>query len=843
MFLYKGILCLLFLLRIFNVPEDFVNHVESTYGKEGLKKLRKYEDISRKFEKAQLDNVFLVKCKTFNVMPKFLRFKLYKKSLQNTKFYKAWQSKLLNKEINDKKKKIVQLEREKESLIASFGLFSFLDRLRIRNYVRSKNEAFIARTKSTHEKKLSNLGINIELAPCNPDDVIHNYSSFTLPDRLRFLLAFGLDFCLPVTKLDYFKYFSAFETLSVKLKHLDDSVNFTSGLKDIAYKYFHGFKSSKVFSAIFSLKDINLLKQFSKMKDIIVVKPDKGRGVVILDRIPYLNKMCELISDPYKFRPLTDVSIEEFTRKAEDKINRFLAKLKSLKIISEEKYRDLYASGTGPGILYGLPKIHKPDFATNFKFRPIFAAYNTPSFNIAKYLVPILSPLTKNEYTVENSTQFVDEITKIPSADKYYMASFDVVSLFTNIPLEETIEICVNKLFSESTTFMNFTRKLFTELLSLAVKSTFFVFDNRYYEQIEGLGMGLPLGPSFANIFMCFHEKEWLNDCPEEFKPVFYRRYVDDTFMLFKDKSHVSPFFDYLNSKHPNIKYGPKPDEECEGVLNFLDINVKRNGNDFETSVYRKPTFTGLGSSFFSYCPLQFKLTAISTLVTRAYRICSNYKDIHLEFSFLRNFFKANGYPAHLVDRCIKKFLERRHLGEQSSEITSSNSEKKDCYLSLPYFGYQSEKMKCDLVKFLSKLYKDVNFKIVLSNKQRIGSFFNHKDRVSKSMKSSIVYKYTCCVPGCTSVYIGSTKRHLYERVAEHVGVSSRTGAKLSSPNFSAIREHSKLCKKCKIDIQNFNIIGSCNSESGLRILESLHINKMRPKLNNMSSCFPLSII
>ena len=167
---------------------------------------------------------------------------------------------------------------------------------------------------------------------------------------------------------------------------------------------------------------------------------------------------------------------------------------------------------------------------------------------------------------------------------------------------------------------------------------------------------------------------------------------------------------------------------------------------------------------------------------------------------------------------------------------------KKDCYISLPYFGYQSEKMKRDLVKFLSNLYKDVNFKIILSNKLRIGSFFNHKDRVSNNMKSSIVYKYTCCVPGCTSVYIGSTKRHLYERVSEHIGISSRTGVELSRPPFSAIREHSKLCK-CEIDIKNFRIIGSCNSEFGLRILESLHINKARPDLNNMSSCYALSMI
>ena len=250
-------------------------------------------------------------------------------------------------------------------------------------------------------------------------------------------------------------------------------------------------------------------------------------------------------------------------------------------------------------MLYGLPKIHKPNFAENFKFRPIFAAYNTPSFSIAKFLVPILAPLTKNEYTVENSTQFVTEICEFPDADKYYMASFDVESLFTNIPLQETVNICVDSLFGQSKTFLNFTKDLFKELLTLAVKCTFFIFDGKYFEQVEGLGMGLPLGPTFANAFMCHHEIDWLGQCPVEFKPVLYRRYIDDCFLLFRDESHVELFHSYLNSKHPNIKFTYERENNRE--LSFLDINVRRNVSSFDTSVFRKPTFTGLGLSYFSY--------------------------------------------------------------------------------------------------------------------------------------------------------------------------------------------------------------------------------------------------
>ena len=110
-------------------------------------------------------------------------------------------------------------------------------------------------------------------------------------------------------------------------------------------------------------------------------------------------------------------------------------------------YKELHVTGSGPGILYGSPKTHKRDFATNFSFRPIFAAYNTASYKLSKFSVPILASFTINDYTVENSYSFVSEICNKTNSDDLFMLSFDVESLFTNIPLHETINICLNYCF------------------------------------------------------------------------------------------------------------------------------------------------------------------------------------------------------------------------------------------------------------------------------------------------------------------------------------------------------------------------------------------------------------
>ena len=100
--------------------------------------------------------------------------------------------------------------------------------------------------------------------------------------------------------------------------------------------------------------------------------------------------------------------------------------------------------------------------------------------------------------------------------------------------------------------------------------------------------MGSPLEPTLANIFMCHFEKIWLENCPAHFKPIVYRRFVDDTFLLFQTKDHVEKFKNSLNKQHKNIKFTSEIQEN--GSLSFLDVTLTRENNKFATSVYRKPS-------------------------------------------------------------------------------------------------------------------------------------------------------------------------------------------------------------------------------------------------------------
>ena len=149
-----------------------------------------------------------------------------------------------------------------------------------------------------------------------------------------------------------------------------------------------------------------------------------------------------------------------------------------------------------------------------------------------------MDPLTTNEFTVKGSFHFAEEI--VDQQHDLFMGSLDVDSLFTNIPLEETIEICTNELFKESETVEGLSKTEFKGLLPLVTKDSHFIFDGKLYKQIDVLAMGSPLGPTLVCAFLVYHEKNWLEHCALKYRPLSYRMYVDDIFVLFNSGEHLN---------------------------------------------------------------------------------------------------------------------------------------------------------------------------------------------------------------------------------------------------------------------------------------------------------------
>ena len=132
--------------------------------------------------------------------------------------------------------------------------------------------------------------------------------------------------------------------------------------------------------------------------------------------------------------------------------------------------------------------------------------------------------------------------------------------------------------------------------------------------------MGSPLGPVLANLFMSHNEGSWIENY-KGVKPFYYRRYVDDIFCIFSTEVDAKHFLSYLNLQHKNIRF--TFESENEGKLSFLDVLISKKNGKFETTFFRKTTFTGLLTNFVSYIPLDYKLGLIKILIHRCFQICS----------------------------------------------------------------------------------------------------------------------------------------------------------------------------------------------------------------------------
>ena len=515
-------------------------------------------------------------------------------------------------------------------------------------------------------------------------------------------------------------------------------------------------------------------------------------------------------------------------------LHSLLAELVTKHSITQSVRDQLCPNGPNPARLYGLPKIHKPPVDGLPKMRPIISQIGSPTYSIAKFLLKFIQPFASNEYTVRDTFHFVSMLDD--KDHRLIMASLDVESLFTNIPLDETIEIVTKKVFANRRKVDGLSKTDFRRLLELSTKGTVFYFNGRYYRQKDGVAMGSPLGPVLANAFLCHQETVWLEECPLSFLPVFYARYVDDIFVLLRSKSHIEPLARYMSSRHRNIRF--TFEEESNNVLPFLDVNVFRDADKFSSTVHRKDTFSGVYTHFKSFMPDTYQRGLISTLLYRAHEISSSYTSLHDEVENLKKIFAKNGYPSKFVDRCVFNFFNK--VFEKRSPITTVP--KKEFLMVLPFLGSTSWKTKNALIRCFRELFPFSKLKIVFKTSRRLSSCFSFKDKIPSSLMSGVIYKYTCAE--CNLCYIGSTKRYWEKRLEEHTHRSALTGKKLSGVQVYAPMQHmrSDSCCRDSMSRDEFEIIGREKNPYLLKVKESILIKTQKPGLNGHKTSVPLTL-
>ena len=530
--------------------------------------------------------------------------------------------------------------------------------------------------------------------------------------------------------------------------------------------------------------------------------------------------METLISYPAKFQILSVPENKDYNFMVKEKrlVDNILDTLYEKNAITRDIKTTLTPDQPSPARLYGLPKFHKALVGGLPNYRPSISQIGSPTYKIAKYLLDFISPITKNEYTLKDSFEFVSMIDK--QDHNSFRCSFDIDSLFTNVPLEETKEIVIKNVFGRKRKINGLSKSDFRDLLKLATMGTVFYFNGNYYKQLDGLAMGSPLGPALANAFLCYHGRKWLRECPVTYAPIFYKRYVDDIFVLLKSESQVNNLLFY------QIYIRFTCEIEKDRYLAFLDINVYRGNNKFETLVQRKLTFSGGYTNYRSFIATEYKSSLITTLLYRSFTIVSDYHKLHEEIVKLKSVLRQNGYPTRFLDKIISKFLDKSF----KKRFTITTVPKKTLRLVLLYLGTQSLSLKKKLNKLFKEQLPSGKLEIVFRTAQRMSSSFRFKDVIPRSLLSGVIYEYKC--PRCNSRYIGSTYRYWEKRLEEHLHMSALTGKLLKALQSFAPMLHAK--GKCCINnsSNDFRIIGKEKDRHLIGLKESIFINYFKPSLN-----------
>ena len=563
----------LYVLYKLSTDKNVFKNLRHRYSKQQLKLLNDLQRSRRKLQNLTIQNVFLERCLENKVVPSFIRARIERSKLKcSPSVEKTFVYDEIGKTVSTLS--FVKSKYNFHLKTASQWL-SELDKLRFLRFLVRMDCSIKARKLNKHDKTIAYLRMkrfgNFDPSSSN----VLNLSTYELSSTELFALKHGLKFSIPPRNISREMVFSEFETLSSQLHHhtprsKEDLERLNAKLYDLA----HGFCGT---GTPIDLGDFRMRKEcyiaFKSLRsnrNIVITKPDKGSGVVLLDHTQYVSKMLEVLSDRCKFKSLGPVSDFDFTASIELAFQRRLSRLLKNKSIPLTVYNEIRPTGSQRPRLYGLPKTHKP----NCPLRPILSMIGSPQHKLAKYLISLLTPVSDrfSKYTVKDSFGFVELLKSIPiSSDKLHMCSFDIKKLFTNIPLTEVIDICMDHLFHSDITSPNISEEVCRELLNMATVNVEFSFNDHMYRQVDGVAMGSPLGPILANIFVGYHEERLFNSCA---MPILYRRYVDDIFILSSGQKQADALFKSLSKLHPSLAFTKEESNQIKSSL--LMFNIKR---------------------------------------------------------------------------------------------------------------------------------------------------------------------------------------------------------------------------------------------------------------------------
>ncbi|XP_050691560.1 uncharacterized protein LOC126983104 [Eriocheir sinensis] len=552
-------------------------------------------------------------------------------------------------------------------------------------------------------------------------------------------------------------------------------------------------------------------KQLRSKEEIIIRRADKTAAFVIMAKEEYLSKMDSILSDTSKFKKIRRNPTEDMKKK----IN---ATCRAINIATKSTRFPKLTGEFSPGYAYGNVKTHK----TGNPLRPIISQIPTATYTVAKKLNEILAPYTPMSHALTSTNDFLEILRTAPPADNHIIASLDVESLFTNVPVNRTIQIIMDRVYRcEETEPLDIPEEDLRTLLEICTKEAPFTCPRGdMYCQVDGVAMGSPLGVLFANFFMGTIESMALKDQQLSI----YARYVDDIFIRVKNIDELQKLKQQLsNISGLNFTF----EESQEGRLPFLDVLVSPQDSGFNTSVYIKPTNTGLCLNGNSECPQRYRRSTINAYIRRAISHSSTWKNLHNELERITQVLVNNGYPNSEVTQAINCALEKWY----NPATTSTNQNNINLYYR-NYMSITDERVIKDIIhKNVKPTNAEQTISLIIYYKTSKTANLLIKNRQTPPpaplQEDHVIYEHTCAIEDCgPHTYIGMTRTKLTRRLTCHL----QNGA---IKNHYTVKHKETLARSHLED--STKILDKETDPRRLLFLEALYIEDLGPTMNTQA--------
>ena len=495
-----------------------------------------------------------------------------------------------------------------------------------------------------------------------------------------------------------------------------------------------------------------------KNEDIVIRRADKSSTYVILDRDVYMDKCNTILADETKFQQINKNNINNVKKKLNSIITAANA------VVGGIKFQPV-TGDYNMGYFYGNVKTHKD----NNPLRPIISQIPTPTYSMAKKLNELIKPYIPATYSLKSTKEFIDIITA--NRPEGMIASLDVSSLFTNIPVVRTIDIILKYVYEHpDIPALKIPKTIMKSLLEICtMECSFRSPEGKMYVQRDGVAMGSPLGVLFAEAFMADVESDVIGNIG---KPQIYCRYIDDIFVCSRDIAELTQLKNALQEKS-GLTFTTELSNDNK--IPFLDVLVDASGGDLITSVYRKPTDTGVCLNGGSECTETYKNSVIRAYIFRALKLSSTWNHFHRELVHIRQMLINNGYTNRAFDNIVNRTMEK--YVSQTGLHSEQQQTIKLYFHNTFHAQYKKDEKQikdiisrnCRTIDNAYKLQVIIYYRNLKTSSMVMRN--NITDRNDMLSKTNVVYQYKCkseeCAPHNIS-YIGQTTCTLSRRMTYH---------------------------------------------------------------------------